>query len=191
MTDQPPEPSPKLPAEQPIEVRICTGKALWFDMVFVVGTQGRIVEAAEGTWYGPGVREWMTDIAQQVPYTRMDVDREGSVDTLECYGIDDLRVRLVIRDDESACPYVDAVVSRRKLLWELYHDLQSQALRIYQASYRDLNYTPERAKVIFRSAIVEQAIDWPNTRKTLVITDDVTGLERADPLDIEEIRSRP
>lgn len=159
-----------LPPACPVEVRFSLSKSLWFDLVFVVGTQGRVVETSDTMWHVGALLDWLRAIVRKDARPVMDVDREGWIDRLEALHVDDDRVRLRIMDlfDPSKC-FVDAVVSRRKLVWEIYFELMAHRDAIAGGS------DPDALSLL----AVEAWLDWPRYKDRFSMTDDVTGLERA------------
>lgn len=165
--------------ELPIEVRFSRSKSLWFDMIFVVGTQGRIVETSDTMWDIGELYAWLRGIAEGSPSVIMDVDREGYIDTLEVRYIDDLRCHLRISDwvyegrsgsEEEPAIFVDAIVSRRKLVWEVYFELMAHSAEIgHRRTDKDWARLP----------IVEEWLEWEKFTNPFSFKDEVTKLERA------------
>lgn len=165
--------------EQPIEVRFARTKSLWFDMIFVVGTQGRIVETSDTMWSIGDLFDWLNGIASGEPFVAMNVDREGEIDTVAVRYIDDLRCHLRISDwmyegaeesEDEITVFVDAIVSRRKLVWEVYFELMS-----HSADIGSCRTKPDWARL----PIVEEWLDWEKWTNPYSLKDEVTGLERA------------
>lgn len=167
--------TPSLPEETTIEVRFAATKALWFDMVFVAGRQGRVVEVADTVWDAGELLRWLEAIVGGRS-AAMDCDREGIIDEVRAEPVDETRVRLTIfkkwQEDEV---YLDAVVGRRKLVWEIYYELSrvDGLLAVGDAAYR---------AGWWRLPEVEAWLDWERTGRTLEIYDPVAGRSRlGDP----------
>lgn len=152
-----------------MEVRFSTSKALWLDMVFVVGNQGRIVEASDAQWNCGELLDWLTGIVRGDDTVIMNVDREGEIDAVVAHKIDEDRIHLLIQndlnDDDGGAPYINAVVSRRKLVWEVYAELAKTNLSGSSQGWWRL---PE----------VEAWLNWETCNNTLEITDPVFGRTR-------------
>lgn len=109
-------------------------ESLWFDLVFVVGTQGRVVETCDTMWHHGHLMDWLEGIVREEACPVLKVDREGEIDRLEARHIDTERVHLVIADwEDTAHPFIDAVVSRKRLVWEVYRELQHWSERLKQS----------------------------------------------------------
>lgn len=137
-------PDTPFPDDAPVEVRFSLTKSLWFDMIFVAGRQGRIVETAHTVWNIGELFDWLKALACGDAVAVMEPDREGQTDLVEAYRVDEKRVRLVIREGgaeagEDDALFLDAVVSRRKLAWEVYYELRSLAPQLgdhYKPEFR-------------------------------------------------------
>ncbi|WP_321393967.1 hypothetical protein [Emcibacter sp.] len=159
---------------QLVEVRIAPPgyKTLYFDMVFVVGTQGRIVETSDTMWDIGRLEKWLQEVAEGKPVAEMEVDREGAIDTLKVTKIDELRCHLLIYDpipENDAKPgdpldvFVDAIISRKKLVWEIYFEMQkwAQVLRDNNRHFAgESESDPDWLKIPF----VEEWLDWENCK---------------------------
>jgi len=168
-------------SEQPIEVRFSTTKSLWFDMVFVVGCQGRVVETSDTMWDIGEVFQWLREIAQGKELAVLDIDCEGEIDLLKARHLDDRRCHLTISeydydgDQQNYAVYVDAVVSRRKLVWEVYFELQEFRTRLAKGRRYDfLEDNPNWGCL----PEVEAWLDWDKHTGKYSMKDDVIGLER-------------
>ena len=165
-----------LPPECPIEVRFSFSKSLWFDMIFVAGRQGRVVETSE-LWNIGDLFKWLEAISRGESHVEMEIDREGLMDTVEALYIDENRVHLIIRDKfEGDIPFLEAVVSRKKLVWEIYYELREFSQKI------GYHYDPEKRAIDPEWAHlpgVEEWLDWEKYTNPYSMKDDVTGLERA------------
>jgi len=152
-----------LPPESTIEVRISVAKSMWFDMVFIAGKQGRIVETSHTMWDIGDLFCWLEAIARGDPSAEMQVDREGMIDSVVARFVDEKRVHLVIRDGLNEPDiFLEAVVSRRKLVWEIYYELQKLALLIGR------HYCPEKRETDpdwTRLPVVEKWLDWQGVDK--------------------------
>lgn len=164
-----------LPEEMTIEVRFAATKSLWFDMVFVAGRQGRVVEVADTMWDAGELLRWLEAIVGG-RLAVMECDREGIIDEVRVEPVDEGRVRLTIfekwQDDEV---YLDAVVGRRKLVWEVYYELSyiDRLLAAGNASYRT---------GWWRLPEIEAWLEWERTGRTLELYDPVAGRSRlGDP----------
>ena len=165
-----------LPEETTIEVRFSATKAIWFDMVFVAGRQGRVVEVSDAMWDAGQLPRWLEAIVDGRRGV-MECDREGIIDEVWSEPVDEDRVRLTIsakwQDDEI---YLDAVVGRRKLVWEVYFEL-ARIDRLFAdngASWRS---------GWWRVPTVEAWLDWERTGQVIEIHDVVAGRSRlGDPV---------
>lgn len=158
------------PEETTIEVRFATTKSLWLDIVFVAGRQGRVVEVADTVWDVGELLRWLQAIAGGRPAV-MECDREGYIDEVHAVPVDEKRVRLTIREWKGDEVYLDAVVGRRKLVWEVYYEL-SRIDRLFadgDAGYRT---------GWWRLPEVEAWLDWERTGRTLELYDEVAGRSR-------------
>jgi len=167
----------KLPPECPIEVRFSLSKSLWFDMVFVTGRQGRVVETSDTMWDIGDLFQWLRGIVRGDGEVTMRIDSEGEVDDVRARYIDDKRLHLTIykgfANDQH--PYLDAVVSRRKLVWEIYYELRKLSLELGN------DYRPEKRITDpdwTRLPEVEEWLDWEKYTNPYSMQDDVTNLER-------------
>ncbi len=160
-----------LPDEAPIEVRFAATKSLWFDMVFIAGRQGRLVEVADTMWDAGELLRWVEAIVAGRPAV-MDCDREGVIDEVRSEPVDDDRVRLTIfkkwQEDEV---YLDAVVGRRKLVWEVYWEL-ADIDRLLDRGHGDY------VRGWWRLPEVEKWLDWERTGRTLELHDPVAKRSR-------------
>lgn len=165
--------------EQPVEVRFSQSKSLWFDMIFVVGAQGRIVEASHSMWDIGNLFAWLQGIATGEQEVAMHVDREGEIDTVAVRYIDDLRCHLRISDwmyegaensNEEVSIFIDAIVSRRKLVWEVYFELMKHSAEIGQRK-DDQDWA--------RLPVVEEWLEWEKWTNPYSFEDEVAKLERA------------
>jgi len=98
-------------------------RALWFYMTFSAGEQVRAVETSDTMWDIGSLLDWLECIVSGRDECRLDVDREGEIDTLFTIPVDAQSVRLVIQDDlddEEVIVYLDAVVDRRVLVEKTY-----------------------------------------------------------------------
>lgn len=100
--------------------------AIWFYVTFRAGGQVRVVETSDTMWDIGSLVLWLENIVAGNEEARLDVDREGQIDTLLAIPVDARTVRLVIRDDLNDCEdliYLDAVVDRRELVEKTYKGL--------------------------------------------------------------------
>lgn len=100
--------------------------AIWFYMTFRADGQVRVVETSDTMWDIGSLLQWLEDIVAGNDEARLDVDREGQIDTLLAIPVDGRTVRLVIRDDLNDCEdliYLDAAVDRRELVAKTYEGL--------------------------------------------------------------------
>ena len=170
----------KLPPECPIEIRLSLSKSLWFDMVFVVGNQGRVVETSDSMWDIGELFHWLGGIARGESEVLMSIDREGAIDNVLARYIDEKRLHLTIYDGLNddiyeEPPFIDAVVSRRKLVWEIYFELRQFALKIGHHYKVEKNITnPDWTK----STEIEKWLDWEKHTGLFSMKDDLTGLDR-------------
>lgn len=164
--------------EQPVEIRFSRTKSLWFDMIFIVGTQGRIVESSKAMWNILELFDWLEGIVSGESLVAMNVDREGEIDTVAVRHVDEQRCHLRISDwvfdgaeqsDEGISIFVDAIVSRRKLVWEVYYELKSHSA--------DIGWCDSPGEWAGEPAI-EKWLDWEKWTNPFSYKDDVTGLER-------------
>lgn len=173
----PSEEASALPPVAPIEVRISMTKSLWFDLIFVVGTQGRIVETSTTEWNIGELRTWLGGIIRQSPCPILEIDREGVIDCVEARHVDDERVHLRIFDYfERDVIYIDAVVSRKKLVWEIYYELKMLS------KYIENFYIPQSdsgAPAWLALDDVEKWLDWPRHSGPFSMRDTVSGVCRA------------
>lgn len=166
----------------PVQVRISMSKSLWFDLVFVVGAQGRIVETSDTMWNMGKLTRWLEDIVQEKPCPVLEVDREGAIDQLEAQHIDKERVHLrifdgLIPEDELHVSdhFVNAIVSRKKLIWEIYFELMTWSEKL------GFHYRPERSvsdRDWLKLPMVEDWLDWPNHTNPYSMDDRVSGIDR-------------
>ena len=162
---------------QIVEVRFAPPgyKTLYFDMVFVVGTQGRIVETSDTMWDINRLETWINEIAEGKLIAEMDVDREGAIDTLRVTKIDELRCHFQIFDHFSAERYqpdkplevfVDAIVSRKKLVWEIYFEMQKWA-QILRENNRHFVGESESDPNWLKNPLVEEWLNWDKCKTGL------------------------
>lgn len=100
--------------------------AVWFYMTFRAGGQVHAVETSDTMWDIGDLKEWLECIVAGLCECRLDIDREGEIDTLLVIPVNGQSVRLVIRDDLNDCQdiiYLDAVVDRRALVEKTYTGL--------------------------------------------------------------------
>ncbi len=166
---------------QPVEVRFSTTKSLWFDMVFVVGCQGRVVETSDTMWNIGELFQWLREIAQGKELAILDIDREGEIDLLKVRHLDDRRCHLTISDYDydgdqmNFSVYVDAIVSRRKLVWEIYFELQAFRTLLAKKRREDLiRDNPDWGRL----PEVESWLDWDKHTGKYSMDDDVYEFER-------------
>lgn len=166
-----------LPPTCPIEVRISLTKSTWFDIVVVAGTQGRIVETSDTMWDIGQLRRWLEEIVAEKPNAVLEIDREGEIDVLQARHVDAERVRLTISDwPLPGCVFVDAVVSRRKLVWEIYYELKELSLELGR------HFRPEWAQSDpdwLCMPAIEQWLDWSKHSGPFSMVDKVAGMQRA------------
>lgn len=101
-------------------------RAIWFYMTFRAGGQVRAVETSDTMWDIGSLLVWLECIVSDTEICRVDVDREGEVDTLLSTTLDAGLLRLVIQDDlddKSRDVYFDAVIDRRDLVEKTYTGL--------------------------------------------------------------------
>lgn len=166
---------------QPVEVRFSITKSLWFDMVFVVGSQGRVVETSDTMWGIGELFQWLEEITQGKDLAVLDIDREGEIDLLKARHLDDRRCHLTISDFDfdgeqpNFSVYVDAIVSRRKLVWEVYFELQAFRTSL-AVTYREdrMSDNPDWGRL----PEVEAWLDWENHTDKYSMKDDVSEFER-------------
>ena len=150
-------------------------------MVFVVGSQGRVVETSETMWGIGELFQWLEEIAQGKELAVLDIDREGEVDLLKAWHLDDRHCHLTISDYDfdgkqpNFSVYVDAVVSRRKLVWEIYFELQ--AFRTPLAGNRQEDWMSDNPEW-GRLPEVEAWLDWEKYTGKYSMKDDVSEFER-------------
>ena len=154
-----------LPKPSPIRVRFTTSKSLWFDMIFVAGNKACVTETAPVTWSEDDLMKWLRDLANGAERCQMEPDNEGLVHTVETIRLDEKRVSLRIYDpyefedgDPSNEPtfFLEAVVSRRKLVWETYSELKKVA-SYFRLAHPELGHRPDWEHI----PEVEDWLDWP------------------------------
>ncbi len=166
---------------QPVEVRFSTTKSLWFDMVFVVGCQGRVVETSDTMWDIGELFQWLREIANGKELASLAIDREGEIDLLKARHLDDRRCHLTISeydydgDQQHYSVYVDAVVLRRKLVWEVYFELQEFRTRLAKGRWGDcMEDNPDWGRL----PEVEAWLGWEKHTGRFSMIDDVSEFER-------------
>lgn len=159
-----------LPDEVPIEVRFAATKSLWFDMVFIAGRQGRLVEVADTMWDAGELLRWVAAIVAGRPAV-MECDREGVIDEVRSEPVDEDRVRLTISEWQGDEVYLDAVVGRQKLVWEIYWEL-ANIDRLLDRGHGDY------VRGWWRLPEAEKWLDWGRTGRSLELYDPVAGQSR-------------
>lgn len=151
-------------------------------MVFVVGCQGRVVETSDTMWDIGKLNVWLREIVQGKELASLDIDREGEIDLLKARYLDERRCHLTISeydfdgDQPNFSIFVDAVVSRRKLVWEIYFELQQFRTSLgNDGRLKWMKDEPDWACL----PDVEAWLNWEKYTGKYSMKDDVTGLERA------------
>lgn len=135
---------------------------MWFDMTFVVGNQGRIVETSDTMWNVGELIHWLEQIFNAADNAAMDVDREGAIDLLEAKYMDEKRLHLRICDSLTpSMIFIDAVVSRKKLVWEIYSEMQAWALVLGQDRHPKYVKTDPNW---LKNPQIEAWLDWEPTK---------------------------
>jgi len=125
-------PEPDTVEKTTIEVRLSVEKEAYFSLIFVAGTQARIVEANESiTDNIGGIKDFIQDLISDKPLAYLEVDRLVTWDCLYVRKLNSRELLLQIfevghgepeYDEDEMRPgmFVEAVVGYKKFIWELY-----------------------------------------------------------------------
>ena len=115
-----------------IEVRLSVAEESYFSLIFVAGTQARIVEANESVTDNiNGIKDFIQDMISEKPFAYLEIDRLITWDCIYVRKLNSRELLLQIFEvghgepeyDEDEMPpkmFVEAVVGYRKFVWELY-----------------------------------------------------------------------
>ena len=139
---------------QPIEVRFSMSpKSTWFDIIFLVGKQGRIVETSESMWQPYYLIYWLECIIKgRENALECEVDREGRVDIIKYTHVDTETCHIAIYGEYDADPlHLEGVISKRQLIWEIYREMKH---------FEPQLYTQDCRPNTLRSAEIEKWLQW-------------------------------
>ena len=165
-----------------IEVRLSAEKKdAAFSLIFIAGTQGRIVEANEElTDNMGGYKQFLADLISDKPEAYLEVDRLYSYDCLFVQKLNDKEVLLrifapesgepVSHDDEPPMMYIETIVGYRKFVWELY----TSFINLPNIAKDRL---PEISSAYCKVPEIEKWLDMRCERDWHLYTDDIFGDE--------------